>query len=134
MYRQFHLWITAHLLLVSPALLAASQIEQAIQAYDLQQYEQAFGRFETLASENDAEAQYYLGGMLVEGIGVPVNTKRGVYWLQRAVNNQHHLAARMLGNMYLSGNGVPMDPQKGAEYIIMYEKQAPVEEVDSGCE
>jgi TPR repeat protein len=72
--------------------------------------------------------------MLVDGIGIPADASRGVYWLEQAVSNEYYLAAKMLGSMYLSGLGVPMDPQKGAKYIILFEKQVPKEEVDSGCD
>lgn len=117
-----------------PVLAVTGPLEKAINAYGQQQYKQAYELLLPLAQKNVAEAQYYLGGMLVEGIGVPADPKQGVYWLEQAVKNRHHMAARMLGNMYLSGMGVPMDPQKGAQYILLFEKQAPEEETDSGCD
>jgi len=121
-------------LMIPSVGVRASLLDEGIQAFDRQDYKVAYERLLPLAEQGEGEAQYYIGGMLVEGMGIPADTSKGVYWLEQAVSNQYYMAAQMLGGMYLSGMGVPMDPQKGAKYIILYEKQAPEDEVDSGCE
>ena len=133
---QFYYRITlVFVLLVTPSIgIRANVLDDGIQAYDRQDYLGAYKQLLPLAEQGNGEAQYYVGGMLVDGIGIPSDTSRGVYWLEQAVNNQYYMAAQMLGSMYLSGLGVPMDPQKGAKYIMLYEKQAPKDEVDSGCD
>ena len=115
-------------------VVQAATLDQAIDAIDRKQYTKAYEQLLPLAEQGSAEAQYYLGGMLVEGKGVSADPGKGVQWLQKSVDNGYYLAAQMLGNMYLSGMGVAWDPQKGADYIILYEKLAPKEETDSGCD
>jgi len=133
---QFYYRITLlFILLITPlAGVQASMLDEGIQAYDRKEYKTAYDQLLPLAEQGEGEAQYYIGGMLIDGKGVSTDTSRGVYWLEQAVNNKYHMAAQMLGGMYLSGMGVPMDPLKGAKYMILYEKLAPKDEVDSGCD
>ena len=121
-------------LLALPAVCSASSLHEAIATFDRQDYSLAYQQLLPLAEQGNGEAQYYIGGMLVEGMGVSADTTKGVYWLEQSVKNQYPMAAKMLGNMYLSGMGVPFDTQKGAEYTILFEKLVPKDEVDSGCD
>ena len=135
MTQSFYRIALVFILLITPfAGIQASLLDDGIQAYDRQDYLGAYKQLLPLAEQGNGEAQYYVGGMLVDGIGIPADASRGVYWLEQAVSNEYYLAAKMLGSMYLSGLGVPMDPQKGAKYIILFEKQVPKEEADSGCD
>jgi TPR repeat protein len=112
----------------------AGTLENGIKAYDRKDYQQAYEQLLPLAEEGVDEAQFYVGGMLVDGMGVEADSTKGVYWLEKAAENRHAMAAKQLGNMYLSGFGVPMDPQKGAKYILMYEANVFPDEADSGCD
>jgi len=121
-------------LLGSSTVCWAVSLPEAIATFDRQEYPLAYQQLLPLAEQGNGEAQYYIGGMLVEGMGVSADANKGVYWLEQSVKNQYALAAKMLGNMYLSGMGVPMNMQKGAEYTIMFEEMVPKEEADSGCD
>ncbi|MCW8965016.1 MAG: hypothetical protein OQL16_14570 [Gammaproteobacteria bacterium] len=121
-------------LLLIPATSWAVSLQEAIASFDRQEYPLAYQQLLPLAEQGNGEAQYYIGGMLVEGMGVSADTNKGVYWLEQSVKNQYALAAKMLGSMYLSGMGVPFDTLKGAEYTIMFEEMVPKEEADSGCD
>ena len=112
----------------------AGTLEDGIQAFHERKYQQAYELLLPLAKQGDGEAQFYVGGMLVDGFGIPADPEKGVYWLEQSVESQYAMAAKQLGNMYLSGFGVPMDSQKGAEYILLYEQIVPSDEVDSGCD
>jgi len=122
------------LLMMSPAMIWASLLDDGIESFDQKDYQLAYERLLPLAEQGNGEAQYYIGGMLVEGMGIPADPAKGVYWLEQSVNNQYYMAAKMLGSMYLSGFGVPMDTQKGAKYIILFERLVPKDDVDSGCD
>lgn len=97
--------------------LNAGHYEDAVKLFDDGQYPQALAKFEPLAKHKHAQAQYYLGGMYLDGLGVTEDPGKAVYWLDQAVNNKHRDAAIMLGKMYLSGLGVPLDAAKGMQYI-----------------
>jgi TPR repeat protein len=126
--------ILALVLMASPANAAADQLEHAVQAYHANQYQKAYELMLPLAQQGESEAQFYLGGMLVDGLGIKADTSQGVYWLEQAVGNQHALAAQTLGNMYLSGHGVAMDAEKAAYYITLFDQTVNKEDVEVECD
>lgn len=59
------------------------------------------------ADNNDVNAQYRLGVIYTEGIGVPKNADEGIKWFKKAASNFSSLAAFNLGLIYERGLGVP---------------------------
>ena len=122
------------LLIITPLAAYASQLDEGIQAYERQDYQAAYKRLLPLAEKGDGKAQYYVGEMLVGGMGVSSNIDKGVYWLEQSVNNRNHMAAKTLGKMYLSGFGVPMDTEKGAKYFALLPTLIPENEDEPECD
>ena len=100
-------------------IAVAGTLDEGMTAYQAGDYIKAYQTLLPLAKKNNADAQYYIGGMFADGLGVPQNSGKAVRWLDKAVKNNHKEAAVFLGKMYLSGRGVPLDPQKGAYYISL---------------
>ena len=73
------------------------------------------------ANQNDANAQYNLGGMCFDGNGVPQNYAEGMKWWHKAADQGNANAQRTLGNMYYSGGAVPQDY---AEAVKWFQKAA----------
>lgn len=69
---------------------------QAIVDYDDGDYADALAKFMLLSSNQNADAEYYLGMMHQYGLGVAVNEKIAQYWFGRAAKNKHAEAANML--------------------------------------
>lgn len=68
------------------------------------------------------EAQYQLGRLHAEGIGVPRDHYRAAEWLDLAANLGRHAEAQfLLGDMYFHGRGVPHDY---GEALELYRKAA----------
>ncbi len=65
--------------------------------------------FKPLAEQGDAMAQYYLGFMYFEGLGVPKNDAEAVKWYRKAADQGIARAQYELGLMYFRGLGVPRD-------------------------
>ena len=103
-------------------------------AYDRQDYKLAYEQLLPLAEEGDAQAQYFVGSMLVDGMGVPVDPAKGAYWLEQAISKKYYKAATTLGKMYMSGYGVTMDTDKGAKYILLSESLATEDDAEPGCD
>jgi len=122
------------LLTISPFAAYASQLDEGVQAFERQDYEAAYKRLLPLAEKGDGKAQYYVGEMMVGGMGVSSNIDKGVYWLEQSVSNRNHMAARTLGMMYLSGFGVPMDTEKGAKYFALLPTLIPENEDEPECD
>ncbi len=65
-----------------------------------------FKSLKTLAEKGDAEAQFNLGQMYYEGLGVDQDYKEAVKWYQEAADKGHARAQFNLGVMYDYGEGV----------------------------
>lgn len=80
-------------------------------AMDSGDYEAARELLKPLAIEGDAEAQYTLGMLYLDGHGGAEKESTGVHWLTLSARQHYHKAANELGKMYASGRGVPMDQE-----------------------
>jgi len=126
--------LSVALFIALPLVSHASQLDDGVKAYDQQDYPVAYQRLLPLAEQGAGKAQYYIGEMFVGGMGIPTNMEKGVYWLQKSVENKYHMAAKTLGKMYMSGFGVPMNPAKGAEYLVLYQSLSADDEVEPECD
>ena len=122
------------LLIITPLVAYASQLNEGIQAFERQDYQASYKVLLPLAEKGDGKAQYYVGEMLVGGMGVSSNIDKGVYWLEQSVSNRNHMAAKTLGKMYLSGFGVPMDTEKGTKYFALLQTLIPESEDEPECD
>lgn len=94
----------------------------AEEAYNNQQYPQAFSEFKRIAdTENNPRAQYYVASMYLNGFGTPKNEAEGLKYLQRSVDQEYDLAQALLGYLYSEGEAVEQDKVKAIE---LYEKAA----------
>jgi TPR repeat protein len=73
------------------------------------------------AEQGNANAQFNLGLMYSEGIGVPENDAEAVKWYRKAAEQGHAEAESNLGWMYANGYGVP---ENDAEAVKWYRKAA----------
>ena len=73
------------------------------------------------AEQGDAPAQYSLGDMYREGLGVPQDYAEAIRWYRKAADQGSAIAQYSLGNMHREGLGVPHDY---AEAIRWYRKAA----------
>lgn len=122
------------LLFILPYTSHADLLDDGIQAYDKQDYSLAYQSLLPMAEQGDGKAQYYVGDMLVGGMGVPADMAKGVYWLEQSVENNYYMAAKTLGKMYMSGFGVPINPEKGAKYLLLYHSLIPEGEDEPECD
>ena len=69
----------------------------------------------------DAGAQYNLGVMYYDGLGVDVNFKKAIEWYEKAAEQGHAHAQNNLAHMSHNGQGVDVNYKKAIEW---YEKAA----------
>jgi len=81
-----------------------------IEAFFDEQYKKA-------TQQNDAEAQFYLGRMYLNGEGVKQDSTKAMEWLEKATEQHHMSAQAVLGSMYFFGKGTDKNRQKGKELI-----------------
>jgi TPR repeat protein len=106
------------------APVAAGPLEDAYAAYNRGDYATALRLFRPLAEQGNAEAQFRLGEIYLEGIGVPKDAAEATQWFQRIpplAQKGDARAQTMLGSAYSHGWGVP---QNYPEAMKWYRKAA----------
>ncbi len=96
-------------LLVVLAAPAWAGFDEGVAAYNRGDYATALREFRPLAEQGDAVAQYNLGAMYDEGLGVPQDSVQAVKWYRKAAEQGHASAQYSLGAMYAQGHGVTQD-------------------------
>ncbi len=92
---------------VPPAL--AGPLEDGLAAYRKGDYGRAFGLWQPLAAEGDADAEFWLGALYDLGRGVPQSYETAARLYRKAAEQGHANAQFNLGQMYEAGEGVPGD-------------------------
>jgi hypothetical protein len=70
--------------------------------------------FRRAAVKGDANAQFVLGTMYADGLGVPQDYKTAAKWLRMAALQGHIKSSSKLSTMYADGLGVPQDSNEAA--------------------
>ena len=101
--------------LCAPA--AAGPLEDANDAYREKAYAKAAELVRPLAEKGDAEAQYFLGTLYIEGTGVEQSDATAFLWFQRAANQGNAAAQYNLGASYATGAGVAKSDVDAAKWF-----------------
>ena len=91
------------------------QIEIALECFENGEVGDVSDAISTLinfAMRGDVTAQFYLGEIYWNGIGVPINDEQAIYWYTLAGENGHPLVQLWLGNNYFIGIRSPIDYSK----------------------
>ncbi len=83
--------------------------EEGMAAAKRGDYATAVREWRPLADQGDGVAQYNLGAMYDEGLGVPQDYVQAVKWYRKAAEQGHASAQYSLGAMYAQGHGVTQD-------------------------
>lgn len=105
------------------ATVAKADLQAGIDAYVSGNYQVALTEFTTLAQNGNAEAQYILGIMYVEGKAVQQDYKVAMSWYRKAADQGHAGAQTSLGAMSARGLGVPMDYQTAMSWYLKAAEQ-----------
>jgi len=65
--------------------------------------------FRKSAEQGLAKAQFFVGFMYDNGMGVPKNDAEAVKWYRKAAEQGHEYSQLSLGRMYWKGKGVPVN-------------------------
>ncbi len=83
--------------------------DEGVAAYKRGDYATALREFRSLADQGNANAQFSLGIMYSNGLGVPQDYAEAVKWSRKAAEQGDAKAQYNLGIMYRNGEGVPQD-------------------------
>jgi len=79
--------------------------------------EHAIDEYRKAAERGDAMAQFNLGNMYLEGIGVPQNDKLAADWFRKAAEQGYAPAQNNLGALYMEGRNVPQDYKQAVDWF-----------------
>tara|TARA_R110000824_G_C15077234_1_gene663985 strand:+ start:145 stop:900 length:756 start_codon:yes stop_codon:yes gene_type:complete len=82
-------------------------------------YAEALRSFEVAALAPRADAQYQLGMMHRNGLGVPLDRTEGLRWLILSAKKRYAPALAELGRIYFEGEGVAADRVEGWTYLML---------------
>lgn len=108
-------WAGLCLLLVTTQTFAGL-FEQGTLAAKQGDYARAVKTWRPLAKRGNAKAQYNLGLLYHQGLGVRKNDRKAVRWWRRAAELGDAKAQASLGNMYQFGLGVPRNNKAAAKW------------------
>ena len=94
------------LLALSGAGVAWSDFEKGFQAYERGDFNTAYREWRPAADQGFAPAQYTLGSLYREGLGVKHNPKKAAQWIGRAADAGYPDAQYDYGVMHATGEGV----------------------------
>jgi hypothetical protein len=80
--------------------LFAADFTQAVESYTKGNYIQAFNIFYTLAKEDDEKAQYNVGLMYAQGLGVQKDMSKAVKWYEKSATQGNAFAQYNLAQYY----------------------------------
>src|SRR5215510_15531398 len=96
-------------MLVGVATAIAASSDEAFLAYQKGDYKNAIKLLTPLAQAGDDKAQYNLGVMYANALGVSQNFKEAAKWFEMAVAKGNAFAMVDLATQYLAGEGVQKD-------------------------
>ena len=91
------------------AVPALADFQSGLDAYQKGDYVGAAKEWRPLAEEGDANAQFNLGLLYLDGHGVPQSYAEATTWFRRAAEQDYTQAQHNLGAMYGTGQGVKRD-------------------------
>lgn len=103
-------WVVALLLMLSATQLLADPVQAGYQAFEQQQWQEAYEYAALPAGQGDPRAQYLLSRLFAAGLGVQADPVTALTFLTFAAQGNHPQAQYQLGNHYQQGDLMARDP------------------------
>ncbi len=97
--------------------------EKGLAAYSEKRYAQALVEWYPMAKEKNPQAEYYLGVMYLNGLGLPYDATQGRIWLQRSANRGYDKAQFELGQLYIAGQQIEKNLDQGIRWLLSAARQ-----------
>ncbi len=93
------------------------RLSEAVKLYDVKQFDKALPLIKKLAKKNDPKANYYLGMMALNGLGMKKDIPFAYESFHKAALELDPSGIYMMGICYLNGFGVQKNDAKAFEYF-----------------
>jgi TPR repeat protein len=94
----------------------SDDVKAGYEAYNNKKYADALRFFSRAADRGEAGAQFAMGLMLANGLGVDKDYAKALDWFRKAAAQGNSDAQTNIGYLYANGWGVPQDYQKSMEW------------------
>lgn len=98
-------------------------LASGIAAFEAKYFSRAMQLLSPLTEQGNAEAQYRVAMMLLNGLGMARNELLAYRWMRAAAEQGHSLAQHGLGFMYLEGECVNKNPSIAAHWFQLAAEQ-----------
>ena len=115
--------LTLTLLLFSTTVGWSADLQKGLDAANRGDYAAALREWEPLAEQGDSVAQYNLGFMYENGIGVPQSYKAAVKWYTLSAEQGNSFSQNNLGLRYRNGQGVSQDYEEAIRWYTLSAEQ-----------
>lgn len=95
----------------------ADRLDEGVTAMRREDFETAMRLLRPLANQGNADAQLYVGSMLLSGQGVSQDLKEAVVWYRKAAEQGKASAQYALGTLYFGAPGMSRDDTVAAMWI-----------------
>lgn len=127
--RLVNFFLVLIVLLVTHSLsFANSSLKDGIDAYNNKDYKKAYSIFLQLSKQKDSQAQYILGTMYLDGLGVKKDYRKAYNFFEESAKQNNSFGEYGLGYLYKHGLGVKQDLSKT---LYWWEKSAQLNNKDA---
>jgi TPR repeat protein len=84
---------------------AQLKIQSGLEAFELENYAEAYHHWKEVADKGHPEAQYHIGWLYANGYGVNVDVPMAMSWWEKAAAQNHAPSQFALGMVYMTGDG-----------------------------
>ena len=107
-------------LLILSLDVSADALDRAVEAMRSGDFAEAYCIMRPFAESGNADAQYNIGWMYMNGYGLRVNDSIALEWWQKASSQGHADASFSIGMLYSMGEGkVAKDSNKSIDYYLI---------------
>lgn len=106
-------------ILILSAAAAFADTAAGVAAFKNKDYQKAYQEWKTAAEAGKAEAQFDLGLLYAQGLGVRRDLTEAARWYRKSADQGNAEAEFALGQMYLRGWGVPRDEADAIRWLQM---------------
>lgn len=115
-----HFFITILLVLITTVNVVAKDLDDAVDAMRVGNFAEAYCIMQPLAASGDADAQYNIGWMYLNGYGLRINDNLALQWWEKASEQGHTDASFSIGMLYNLGEGeVRKNTKKAIDYYLI---------------
>jgi TPR repeat protein len=101
-----------------PQSASAQDFAEGMRAHLEKHYAQSRRLFQALAEKGDTRAQFMMGTIYEQGLGVPKDLAAAARWYRRAADGGNASAQYNLGIFYQFGKGVPKDAKEAVRWLL----------------